>query len=586
MIYYNISTTKEKKPMGRKFQGKDHVGRRIQRQKNGDVYILERTTRYDQATKKTVTVGQRLLGKIVAGTTEMVPTRAKRPDGAAAGSATRRHTGLTDILEHVGKVSGIDEDVRAAFPDGGTAKKILTVARYWLATGGQTLPRLAAWQAMHPTPYPGTISDDVASDLFKEVGVDEDGIQRYFRARADRLDREAAVAYDSTTVSTYSENLHEARRGFNKDGDGLDTIKLLTLYSVKDREPIAFAKQPGNVPDVVSVANALTQLEAIGLPKALVVTDNGYHSQSNMAEYAARNRKFLTLVDTDVKWVRESIDALQDELDGADGVCPFDTDVCGATLTREGHELTRRRARGRGAKAAGDEETLVRRLYVHVFRSPDVRSKKESAFNRRLFDVKTLLERGAELNPSAQRFADKYMSVSRAGRGGRAKVAFDNAAVRDARKYMGHFALASNQPMDTFEALRNYRMRERIEEFFGMDKRYFDGRRTRLWSADALRGRQFAQFVGLCYLCRFRRMVDDVLNGLGEPRDGMTKEQLKLEKSLKGWIDGRSTQDVFDWFDCVETTEVQTEAGKFRWSTESIRRDELFLKRLGVPRRE
>ena len=227
--------------MGRKFQGKIHIGRRVQRQKNGDIYILERTTRYDRATKKTVTVGQRLLGKIVAGTTEMVPTRPKRPDGAAAGSATRRHTGLTDILEHVGRVSGIDEDVRAAFPHGGVAEKILTVARYWLATGGQTLPRLAAWQAMHPTPYPGTISDDVASDLFKEVGVDEGGVQSYFRARADRLDRDAAVAYDSTTVSTYSENLHEARQGFNKDGDGLDTIKLLTLYSVKDREPIAFA---------------------------------------------------------------------------------------------------------------------------------------------------------------------------------------------------------------------------------------------------------------------------------------------------------------------------------------------------------
>ena len=71
--------------------------------------------------------------------------------------------------------------------------------------------------------------------------------------------------------------------------------------------------------------------------------------------------------------------------------------------------------------------------------------------------------------------------------------------------------------MDTFEALRNDRMRERIEEFF------------------------------------------------------------------KGWINGQSTQDIFAWFDCVETTEVQTEAGKFRWSTESIRRDELFLERLGVP---
>jgi len=39
---------------------------------------------------------------------------------------------------------------------------------------------------------------------------------------------------------------------------------------------------------------------------------------------------------------------------------------------------------------------------------------------------------------------------------------------------------------------------------------------------------------------------------------------------------------AFDWFDCIETTEVRTEAGKFRWSTESIRRDQLFLERLGV----
>jgi len=50
--------------MARKFQGKLHVGRRVQRQKNGDIYVLERTTRYDQATKKTVTVAQKLLDEI------------------------------------------------------------------------------------------------------------------------------------------------------------------------------------------------------------------------------------------------------------------------------------------------------------------------------------------------------------------------------------------------------------------------------------------------------------------------------------------------------------------------------------------
>lgn len=567
--------------MGRQFQNKIHVGQRRQKQKNGDVYILERMTRYDQATKRTVTVGQRLIGKIVAGTTEIVPTREKRPNGFAKGSASRRHTGLTDILEHIGSDSGIDADVRAAFPDGGAADKMLTIARYWLATGGQTLPRLATWQAMHPTPYAYTMSEDVVSDLFKDIGMNEDGIQRYFQARAKRLGDSPTIAYDSTTVSTYSGNQHEARQGFNKDGDGLNTIKLLTLYSVRDGEPIAFAKQPGNVPDVIAVSNALTQLESLGIGKPLVVTDNGYYSQQNMTEFVFSNHKFLTLVDTDVKWVRDTIDTLQDQLDGADGVCPFDTDVCGATLMRE-HVFTKTRKRARGEKAAGEEESQTKRLYVHVFRSLVLRGKKESAFNRRLFEMKGLLESGVELTDGARRWADKYMSVSYQGRGGKPKVTYKTEAVRDARKYFGYFALATNQAMDTFEALRSYRMRERIEEHFGLDKRYFDGRRPRLWHPDALRGRQFVQFVGLGYLSRFMRKVRAIEAELGIEKEGMTKEQLNLEKSLKGWLNERSTVDIFDWFDCIETTVVETEAGKFRWSTESVKRDKLFLERLGM----
>ena len=77
-------------------------------------------------------------------------------------------------------------------------------------------------------------------------------------------------------------------------------------------------------------------------------------------------------------------------------------------------------------------------------------------------------------------------------------------------------------------------------------------------------------------------MVDDVSESLGVVRPDMTKEQLRLEKALGDWLRGRSTVDIFDWFDSIETTEVKTEAGKFRWSTESIRRDQLFLERLGV----
>ena len=108
---------------------------------------------------------------------------------------------------------------------------------------------------MHPLPYREAITEDVYGKLFKDVGGNEEGVQRYFSARAARLGEFPVLAFDSTTISTYSENESEAGRGFNKDGDGLNTIKLLTLYCVKACEQMALAKQRGNIPDVISIEN-------------------------------------------------------------------------------------------------------------------------------------------------------------------------------------------------------------------------------------------------------------------------------------------------------------------------------------------
>jgi len=38
-----------------------------------------------------------------------------------------------------------------------------------------------------------------------------------------------------------------------------------TLYSLDARQPVAFTKQPGNLPDVITLENALAQLSALGL---------------------------------------------------------------------------------------------------------------------------------------------------------------------------------------------------------------------------------------------------------------------------------------------------------------------------------
>ena len=570
--------------MPRPFRNAIQVGQHRQKQKNGDIYVYERKTRYNPATKKTATVGKKLLGKIKKGTTELVPTRPKKPAGSKKAAkkaegevqAARQRTGLTDMLEMLGRESGIDGDIRACFSEG-DAEKLISVARYWVATGGHTLPRMAAWQVMHPVPYPGVVSDDVAGDLFLDVGVDENAVFGVFRRRAGRMAKGAALAFDSTTVSSWSEGIHEVRPGFNKDGDGLDVCKILTLYAEEEEDPVAYAEQPGNVPDVIAVANTLEQLDALAFDDPTVVTDNGFYSQTNLAEFQRRGKKFLTLVDTRVSWVREAVEAVRKRLDDGDAICPFDTGTCGVSLVREGHAFAREN-KGKGTPA------LLGTLYVHVFRSLQLRTKRESDFNKRLFEIKRLLEAGEELNESAERWGEKFLEVREEN--GRKTVAFRNDAIREAKRDLGVFALASNRPMDTFRALRLYRLRNGLEDHWGQDNRFCDGRRTRCHSGDVLRGRRFAQFAALCYRAKFCKKLKEIKAVLAKPDPAKTQARLKQEKKLLSWLEDRSVQDIFDWFDCVQTTTVDTPAGRFRWSTESVARDRLFLSLLGLTQGE
>ena len=132
--------------MARPFSGKSHTGENRIARKNGITYVYERTTKYNPETRKTMTISTRLIGKIMPGETEMVATRHRKPNGyrKMKTDTMRRHVGLTDILEWAGRESHIDQDVKGNF-DAGDAAKILSIARYWLGTDGNPLPRLEGW---------------------------------------------------------------------------------------------------------------------------------------------------------------------------------------------------------------------------------------------------------------------------------------------------------------------------------------------------------------------------------------------------------------------------------------------------------
>lgn len=155
--------------------GKPKVGECRITRKGGITYVYERTTQYSRKLHKTVTLSTRLLGKILPGTTEVVATRPRGAKGCRLqGAGARRvHVGLTSILEWAGRESGIDADLRSSLR-AGEAEKVLSIARYWLGTGGHALTRMEGWQLTHELPYAFGVSEDVCGDLFKSLGTNEE----------------------------------------------------------------------------------------------------------------------------------------------------------------------------------------------------------------------------------------------------------------------------------------------------------------------------------------------------------------------------------------------------------------------------
>jgi len=563
------------------------------RRKNGDIYVLERQTIYDPVKKCNKVLNTKLISKIPKGSDVAVPTRPKRSktgkdensDTTSQGiSASRKRIGMMDIIDYEGSISGIDATVYNS-TDLGTAQKILSVARYLLASNGQTLPGITTWQFNHPLPYEDGISEDIYHDLFEMIGRDESLQQKFF---ADRLAHAGRVfAYDSTTFSTYSEGQQDARYGFNKAKDGLKTIKFLVLYSIDTREPVAFMKQPGNLPDVISIRNALMQLAALGVTDAEIITDNGFYSEQNMAEMFLAHFDFMTLVKTSIKWVKKELVKHMDDFGRVSSACPFDPDThCVTALLM--HEFTKFRKYASRAKgiSKGDGEPFTRRIYLHLYFNAKRRVEEDSAFDRDILELKELLEDGqdvSDLKETAQEKVKKYFAVRRYGSNITAVI--NETACAEQKKLHGYFALVSNCEKDPFEALRIYRKRETIESFFEADKQHVDGARLRVWTDTVLRGRMFVQFVALCYYEFISKEIRRIKVGLGEPNGDPVhdlKENLKLEKKLKTWLDTTPVYLVLQWFDSIEEIQVSNKLKTKRWSTELTARDRLFLEKLGV----
>ena len=520
------------------------------RTKNGTVYVYERKVRYNPENGYDDVLESRLVGKILPGSEEIIPTRVYRRsngggdggqppvppsdgrqenagDGSGSVLAVRRHAGLTALLEFAGKATGIDEDVGYATEesrDGETLPpkvaallrdRIISLARFWTGSSGMAVNHVSDWQLTHD--LPAQLSEEICHELTEETGCNEQMIQSYFRRRASREQKGECIAIDSTAHSVYSvyENHPEARfsKGNDKEGKGFPVVKHIVLYSLGSGQPLAFSQQPGDVPDVISLVNALKELKSLRTKKPMAVADNGFWSMSAGAELFRNHIKFLVRVAaSDGAWFRERMDEMLPLLDSPEAILEADPGIRGISRPAV-LELNGKWAYKTADHEKGESCTIKRRVYLHLFLNVQKRADEENNLGRSALLLKHDLEQGRleELNDSARRQALELFAVGRKSRSGTYAVTFNEEAYHERLKRCGVFMLMTNSvALSTEEALLTYRKRNRLEAFFESERRCCDASRERVWDRDTARGRMFLQMTAMGYTEFFYTKIREI----------------------------------------------------------------------------
>lgn len=472
----------------------------------GITYAYNNEAYWDKE-KKQSRAKRTLLGRVDPNTGEIVATRPyKRKEKTAVmipvkpgpvpiTEYKRSFCGATCLLDQIGKVTGVTDDLKACFPE--NCKQILSVVYFLILEENNALNRFSHWQKLHVHPNREDISSQRSSELFQSIS-EENRMNFFIRQGKRRIEKEY-WAFDITSISSYSEVLSQVRKGRNKEHDRLSQINLALLFGERSGLPFYYRKLPGNISDVKTVKQLMTEFDVMGYKKVSVIFDRGFYSRENINALLKNHQKFIIGVKLSLNYVREALEHERDNLKLWSNLeTQFGTYGVSKTLEWD-YEQER--------PYKGDVIKDKRRAYLLLFYNPEKAAKDQAEMNEYLTYLHDDLVNNAKKEYRMKDY-DRYFEVTETPKRGRKVTPKEDAMLEAARNY-GYFALLSNEVQDPFEALSLYRSKDIVEKGFGNLKERLNFRRMQVSSELSLNGKLFVEFVALIYLSYIKKKMQD-----------------------------------------------------------------------------
>ena len=471
--------------------------------KTGVTYAYESISFWDKD-KQHSRAKRKCIGRVDPETQKIVPTRKRKisalvakakPGPVPTTRQARSFYGATYLFDHLGEDIGVMGDLKSCFPN--TYKQILSIAYYLIMEDRNPLSRFPRWAAVHRHPHGGDIPSQRSSELFASIG--EEAIQRFFKLQGKRrVDREY-LAYDSTSISSYSKCLRQVRYGKNKDHEHLAQINLTLLFGQQSRLPMYYRKLAGNIPDVKTLRKLLADMNTLGYEKIKIVLDRGFFSAANINDLYKNHMKFLIAAKLSLKLIKTHLDNARDTMRNwihysqAYQLYTYSLPITWNYIQDRPY--------------IGDTITADRRMYLHIYYSPDRALEDEKALNNRMAVWQDELQSGKR-HPDHEKYYAKYFVLKSTPVRGM-KVAANEEVLTETKRNYGYFALLSNEIKDAVDALEIYRNKDLVEKAFDNLKERLNLRRMAVSSEQSLEGKLFVQFIALIFLSSITKRMQE-----------------------------------------------------------------------------
>jgi len=389
--------------------------------------------------------------------------------------------GNTYSLLKVAQETGLSEILTKSFSE--RSSQLLAVAFYMLCEGN-VMMYIKDWFDETEISFAERMDDQQCSRLFASISFDER--LQFFREWLKLRSEQEYLAYDVTSVSTYSQGIDIAEWGYNRDGESLAQVNLGMFYGAQSFLPVYYDLYSGSIADKSHLAFMLEGAQKLGITHTRFVMDRGFVSEDNLRYMEKNKYLFVTALPSHMTEARRIIDECKDGIRSAiNRIRQFDVYACTLDLPVYGFPM-KAHVYFDTEKQATDEKEL----YAHIDR------------------LGAELEKMGKSSRAAKRHKDFFIIEQEKAK--KMEFAPDHKKMDERLGRAGFFVLLTNDvSLNSSDVLKIYRNRHAIEKNFHQLKNDLDFRRLRTHANQTTDGKFFARFLALILRSYLLRKVKE-----------------------------------------------------------------------------